>query len=94
VATCGPFLLRQLEAISPEVVVALGRPAAHFLLGTEEPLSRLRGRFHDAVGAKVMPTFHPAYLLRNEEAKRPVWEDMKKVRDELGLPREPGGGGR
>jgi uracil-DNA glycosylase len=85
IATCGPFLRRQLEIIGPRVVVALGRPAAQFLLGTTEPISALRGSFRDAGGVRVMPTFHPAYLLRNESAKRPVWEDMKKVRDALGL---------
>lgn len=84
-ATCGPFMLRQLEIVRPQVVVALGRPAAHFLLGTSEPISALRGAFREARGLRVMPTFHPAYLLRNESAKRPVWEDMKKVRDALGL---------
>jgi len=84
VATCGPFLRRQLEIVGPRVIVALGRPATHFLLGTSEPISSLRGRFRDLGGACVMPTFHPAYLLRNESAKRPVWEDMKLVRDALG----------
>jgi uracil-DNA glycosylase len=83
-AACGPFALRQLEIIRPRVIVALGRPAARFLLGTDEPISALRGSFLETRGALVMPTFHPAYLLRNESAKRPVWEDMKKVRDALG----------
>jgi DNA polymerase len=86
VATCGPFLRRQLAILAPRVVVALGRPAAHFLLETAEPIGKLRGRFRDLGGARVMPTFHPAYLLRNESAKRPVWEDMKLVREALGLP--------
>lgn len=85
VATCGPFVRRQLEIISPRVIVALGKPSAHFLLGTTEPISALRGRFRDLDGARVMPTFHPAYLLRNQSAKRPLWEDMKLVRAELGL---------
>jgi uracil-DNA glycosylase len=83
VATCGPFLRRQLEIVAPSVIVALGRPAAHFLLDTNEPISALRGSFRDLGGARVMPTFHPAYLLRNESAKRPVWEDMKLVRAAL-----------
>jgi len=82
---CGPFMRRQLEIISPEVVVCLGRPSAQYVLDTNRPIGKLRGHFHDVNGMKVMPTFHPAYLLRNESAKRPVWEDMKKVRDALGL---------
>jgi DNA polymerase len=84
-ATCGPFMRRQLAIIRPAVVVALGRPAAGFLLGTEAPIGQLRGRFHDLDGVKLMPTYHPAYLLRNAAGKRPVWEDMKQVRDLLGL---------
>ncbi len=87
-STCGPFMRRQIEIIRPTVVVALGRPAAHFLLKTDASMGALRGRFHDMDGIPVMPTYHPAYLLRNESAKRPVWEDMKKVRDLLG-PGEP-----
>ncbi len=82
---CGPFMRRQLEIISPEVVVCLGRPSAQYVLDTSRPIGKLRGHFHDVDGMKVMPTFHPAYLLRNESAKRPVWEDMKMVRDALGL---------
>jgi DNA polymerase len=84
-ATCGPFMRRQLGIIRPEVVVALGKPAARFLLGTEAPIGQLRGRFHDLDGMRLMPTYHPAYLLRNAAGKRPVWEDMKQVRDLLGL---------
>jgi len=91
VATCGPFLRRQLAIVAPRVIVALGRPAAQFLLDTKEPITALRGKFRDLGGARVMPTFHPAYLLRNESAKRPVWEDMKLVRDALGL---AGGGSK
>jgi len=91
VATCGPFLRRQLAIVAPRVIVALGRPAAQFLLDTREPITALRGVFRDLGEARVMPTFHPAYLLRNESAKRPVWEDMKLVRDALGL---AGGGSR
>lgn len=82
---CGPFMMRQLEIISPEVVVCLGRPSAQYVLDTSRPIGKLRGHFHDMGGMRVMPTFHPAYLLRNESAKRPVWEDMKLVRDALGL---------
>ncbi|HWI40246.1 MAG TPA: uracil-DNA glycosylase [Verrucomicrobiae bacterium] len=81
---CRPFLLRQLRAIAPEVLVALGSFAAQTLLETREPISRLRGRFHDFGGIPLMPTFHPAYLLRNPEAKREVWEDLQKVMKLLG----------
>ncbi len=84
-ATCGPFVRRQLEIIKPSVIVALGRPSAQFLLDTDMPIGKLRGRFHDLDGMKIMPTFHPAYLLRNPSGKRAVWDDMKKVRDELGF---------
>jgi DNA polymerase len=84
-AVCGRFVRRQLEIIRPEVVVALGKPSARFLLDTDQPIGRLRGRFHERDGLLIMPTFHPAYLLRNEGAKRPVWEDMKQVRDRLNL---------
>jgi DNA polymerase len=93
-ATCGPFMRRQLAIIRPEVVVALGKPAARFLLGTEAPIGQLRGRFHDFDGVKLMPTYHPAYLLRNSAGKRPVWEDMKQVRDLLGLAPTGDGGWR
>lgn len=87
-ATCGPFVDRQLEIISPKVIVALGKTAANDLLGLEEmPMGRLRGRFHPRGDAVVMPTYHPAYLLRNPAAKRAVWDDMKKVRDRLDLPK-------
>ena len=80
VATCEPFLFRQIDAIQPKVIVALGKFAAQAVLRTEEPISRLRGRVFDYRGAKLIPTFHPAYLLRNPSSKREVWEDMKLVR--------------
>jgi DNA polymerase len=80
VATCQPFLFRQIDAIGPRVIVALGTFAAHALLGTDAPISRLRGRVHDFRGGKLIPTFHPAFLLRSPERKRDVWEDMKRVR--------------
>jgi uracil-DNA glycosylase len=83
VATCEPFLLRQIAFIQPEVVVTLGLPAFQCLVKTKEPISRARGRWRDWNGMKLMPTFHPAYLLRSPEKKREVWEDMKKVRDYL-----------
>jgi DNA polymerase len=84
VATCEPFLFRQVDIIGPKVIVALGTFAARTLLGTLDPISRLRGRVYDYRGAKLVPTFHPAYLLRNPASKRDVWEDMKLVRRLLG----------
>lgn len=81
---CHPFLLRQLRAIEPEVIVALGTFAAQTLLRTKEPISKLRGVFHDYHGISLMPTFHPAYLLRNAGMKREVWDDMQKVMKRLG----------
>ncbi len=83
VDTCEPFLIRQLAFIRPEVIVALGSPAFQCLLRTREPISRARGEWRDWNGIKVMPTFHPAFLLRSPDKKREVWEDMKKVRDYL-----------
>jgi DNA polymerase len=81
VATCQPFLCRQIDLIRPRVIVALGTFAAHALLETDAPISRLRGRVHDyRGGSKLIPTFHPAFLLRSPDRKRDVWEDMKKVR--------------
>ena len=80
VATCEPFLFRQIDTIRPRVVVALGTFAAKTLLKTNEPISRLRGRVYEYRGAKLIPTFHPAFLLRSPERKRDTWEDMKKVR--------------
>jgi DNA polymerase len=80
VETCEPYLFRQIDVIKPKVIVALGKFAAQALLRTQDPISRLRGRFYDFRGAKLMPTFHPAYVLRNPSSKREVWEDMKKVR--------------
>jgi len=81
VATCQPFLLRQIDLIRPRVIVALGTFAAHALMQTDVPISRLRGRVHEfRNGSKLIPTFHPAFLLRSPERKRDVWEDMKKVR--------------
>ena len=80
VDTCEPFLFQQIDAIKPKVIVALGKFGAQTLLRTLDPISRLRGRVYDYRGAKLVPTFHPAYLLRNPSAKREVWEDMKLVR--------------
>ncbi len=80
VESCEPFLFRQIDAIQPRVIVALGTFAAKTLLKTQDPISRLRGRVYDFRGAKLIPTFHPAFLLRSPDRKRDVWEDMKKVR--------------
>ena len=80
VDTCEPFLFQQIDIIKPKVIVALGTFAARALLRTLDPISRLRGRVYDYRGAKLIPTFHPAYLLRNPASKREVWEDMKVVR--------------
>ena len=83
IAACQPFLFRQIATIRPRVVCALGTFGAQTLLGTREPISRLRGELVDFRGAKLMATFHPAYLLRNPNEKRKVWEDVQKVRDYL-----------
>ena len=80
--SCFPFLERQIAAIKPDFIVALGAFAAQTLLGSGMPISRLRGRFHDYKGIKVLPTYHPAYLLRNPDKKRDVWEDMKLLMKE------------
>jgi len=80
VDTCEPFLFQQIDLIKPKVLVALGKFAAQTLLRTLDPISRLRGRVYDYRGAKLIPTFHPAYVLRNPASKREVWEDMKLVR--------------
>ena len=80
VETCEPFLFQQIDVIKPKVIVALGKFAAQTLLRTIEPISRLRGRVFEYRGAKLIPTFHPAYLLRNPSSKREVWEDMKLVK--------------
>ena len=81
VATCEPFLFQQIDIIRPRVIVALGTHAAHALLKTDAPISRIRGVVHEfRGGSKLIPTFHPAYLLRSPDRKRDVWEDMKKVR--------------
>lgn len=79
VGQCGPFLERQLVSIHPRVICTLGSVAARALLGVDTPISRLRGRWYDYQGIPVRPTYHPAYLLRNPEKKRDVWEDMKQV---------------
>jgi uracil-DNA glycosylase family 4 len=82
-ATCKPFLEREIAIAQPEVIVVLGNTAMKNLLDTREGITRARGRFHEYKGIKVMPTFHPAYLLRDPSKKRETWEDLKKVRDHL-----------
>jgi uracil-DNA glycosylase family 4 len=79
IAQCSPFLLRQVKAVAPKAIVALGTFSAQTLLGSREPISRLRGKFHDYHGIPLMPTFHPAFLLRSPEKKREVWEDLQQV---------------
>jgi len=85
IEVCMPYLIRQLDVIKPQVIVALGTFAAQTLLQTKEPISKLRGLFHDYRGIALMPTFHPAFLLRNPAMKREVWEDMKQVMKRLGI---------
>ncbi|HXB54514.1 MAG TPA: uracil-DNA glycosylase [Vicinamibacteria bacterium] len=84
IMACQPFLQKQIETIHPRVIVGLGKFAGQWLLKTAEPISRLRGRLGEYEGIRVMPTYHPAYLLRNPGAKKDVWEDMKVVRGLLG----------
>jgi DNA polymerase len=88
IMACHGFLDQQLAAIQPRVIVALGKFAAHWLLRTAEPITRLRGKMGQYKGITVMPTYHPAYLLRTPSAKKEVWEDMKAVRSLLaeGIP--------
>lgn len=95
IAACSPYLMEQVQIIAPKVIVALGAPASQTLLATKTSIGQLRGRFHDfypsgspLVGqpVKLMPTYHPAYLLRNPADKNKVWDDLKIVMTELGLP--------
>lgn len=80
---CLPFLKRQLRAIHPRVVCALGNVAARTLLETDTPISRLRGRFHAVMDIPLMPTYHPAFLLRNPDKKRDVWDDVRQIMNRL-----------
>jgi len=82
---CEPFLKRQLSLIAPQIICALGSVAAKALLRTETPISALRGRFQLYEGIKLMPTYHPAYLLRNPSAKKQVWDDVQLIMKEIGL---------
>ena len=85
IETCFPFLKRQIASVKPDIICALGTFAAQTLLETKSPISKLRGSFYDYMGSKVLPTYHPAYLLRNPEKKRDVWEDMKKLMKAMGV---------
>jgi DNA polymerase len=88
-AVCKPFLLREIAIVRPEVIVVLGNTAMHNLLDTKVGITKVRGTFQDYKGIKVMPTFHPAYLLRDPSKKRETWDDMKKVRDYLSNSKPP-----
>ncbi|MFZ2398883.1 MAG: uracil-DNA glycosylase [Smithella sp.] len=83
ISKCEPFLKKQLQIISPKIICALGTFAAKTLLNTDIPISALRGRFHFYEGIKLMPTYHPAYLLRNPSAKKQVWEDVQMIMKEV-----------
>ncbi|RZB35237.1 MAG: uracil-DNA glycosylase [Desulfobacteraceae bacterium Eth-SRB1] len=84
IKACFPFLERQIVALKPDFICTLGLFATQTLLETKEPISKLRGHFRDYKGIKLLPTYHPAYLLRNPDKKRDVWEDMKKLMNEMG----------
>jgi DNA polymerase len=87
VATCTPYLVRQLEIIRPRVIVTLGRPALQYMIGQKVSISRVRGQWQSWRGIRLMPTFHPAYILRNytRETRAAVWSDLQQVMDEIGL---------
>jgi DNA polymerase len=89
VTACTPFLAEQLELVRPEVIVSLGRTATGFLLGSNEPMGKLRGRWHAYRGVALLPTWHPSYLLREPVRKAETWSDMKIVMERLGLPLPP-----
>jgi len=86
VAACEPFLFRQIDLVRPRVIVGLGTFAVQAVLKLKTPISKLRGKWHEVRGIKMMPTFHPAYLLRNPSEKRVVWADIQEVMKELGRP--------
>jgi DNA polymerase len=88
-STCSPFLLRQIDIVRPQVVVALGSTAATYLLGVRQSLSSLRGRWHATRGAKLAVTYHPAFLLRDPRQKGEAWKDLQMVMAELGLKPAP-----
>lgn len=87
VAACTPYLLKQLEVVRPRVIVTLGLPATHYMLQTKLAMGKMRGHWHQWRGIKLMPTYHPAYILRQytEETRRAVWGDLKLVMKEIGL---------
>jgi len=87
VETCTPYLVRQIEIIRPKVIITLGLPASKYMLSSNSTMGRLRGQWHEWRGIKLMPTFHPAYLLRSYtvENRQAVWSDLQKVMDEIGL---------
>ncbi len=91
IASCEPFLFRQIDAVKPRVIVALGSFAAKTLLRSDESISRLRGRVYDFRGAKLIPTFHPSFLLRSPDRKRDAWEDLKRARALLSAPVDDAG---
>lgn len=85
IVTCSPILMRQIEIIQPKIICTLGKFATQTILRNEKSISRIRGRFFDWNGLKVMPTFHPAYLLRNPADKKLVWQDAQQIMRELGI---------
>ena len=87
---CSSYLNGQIRFVKPRVICALGKFASQTLLDTDTPISDLRGKFHDYLGIKLMPTYHPAYLLRNPSSKKEVWEDMQAIAKELGIKIPPG----
>ncbi len=94
VAACEPFLMRQIDLVQPRAIVALGTFAVQALLKVKTPISRLRGNWHEVRGVKLMPTFHPAYLLRSPGEKRVVWQDIQEVMKLLGIETPARGGTR
>ncbi len=94
VSACEPFLFRQIDLVGPKVIVGLGTFAVQALLKVKTPISKLRGKWHEVRGIKMMPTFHPAYLLRNPADKRLVWADIQEVMKFLGQPIPPRGARR
>ncbi|MDB5108004.1 MAG: uracil-DNA glycosylase family 4, partial [Candidatus Binatus sp.] len=86
VAACEPFLMRQIDLVKPRAIVGLGTFAVHALLKIKTPISKLRGNWHEVHGVRLMPTFHPAYLLRNGGDKRLVWADIQEVMKYLKIP--------
>lgn len=83
ISTCSPILVRQIETLAPQIIVALGASSLRFFAGSTASITRMRGRFFEWRGFQIMPTFHPAYILRNPRAKREVWADMQQVMDQL-----------